>query len=606
MRKFIHSKFELDLSNFKITDTSENPWLTGTYFAKYSYPFTIDLDDELDQAMGFVSHYNSVDAQTIFKGWYVHGYVMELAELEVEEIEAGLSVTLRYGFDEFPNFNKKLSELPLLQLTVDNIYEHANTIVEQTWPAVNYNFPQIHTDKIDPDSDEVWADFEKIINNRRGGVFLVNEVDFEAEINRNRNIIQPLPYLLYLLQAGFADAGYQLRGDIIADADFIKTLVYTDTEYFTTLSQASIPLYVPATEYDQYFPHEGSLYDQIIISRRVDITQPGEYRITGNVRVRRALYTTSVVRIKYRNTVIFQHAALQDNTFFDMPIDLVFTTLTDIEDSYLTFYYSAGYLESDITFDININPIRLHDDSGEAIPTILNLNEVNLKRAVPDMTFGDLVKLVLAMKRMNISREDNFININYVSQELRTANKVDCSQLEVKRPKRNFNKGNSFLLKYEDVESKDYVYAQVFQNKDGFVTTGYTTNEKTAELPLKALPLPLLNRNSVQTAHAFLQDNSKPLFVIYNGLIGGKNLSRDPANLLVPALHENYYKVWWAARIDTSSFTWTYQAFYEDVLPLTVKSLVHAYQNIHLVKSLQKTEVSPDVFEVEIVTEVLK
>jgi hypothetical protein len=610
MRKFIHSNFELDLSNYKITDTAENPWLTGTYFAKYSYPFNIDLDDELDQALGLLSHYNSTDSETIFEGIYVHGNTMEKAVLEIEEMDSMLSVTLRYGFDEFPNFTKKLAELPLLQFEVFNIYLHANYVVAQTWPYVEYNFPQIHTDKIDPENDEVWADFEKIINNRRGGAFLINEVDFEQEINHNRNIIQPLPYLLYLLQAGFEDAGYGLRGDIMQDPDFMKTLVFTDTEYYTTLTQESIQLFVPATEYDAYYPN--TIIDYVIhyayitMNKRVEIPHLGRYRITGTVNMRRVVNKPSEVTIKYRNQVLLQVSMTQPTYEYPLSINEEFETLADLQENYLTFEYSAGFYENDIIFDININPIRLHDDSGEAVPTIINPNEVNLKRAVPDMTFGDLVKLVLAMKFMNLSIIDGNIYINYIRREISSAVQVDCSKLEVKRPKRKFNKRNSYLIRYDEVDSKDYVYAAVFQNKDGIITTGYKVDDKTSEIPLKALPLPMLNRSSVQTAHAFLQDNSKPLFVMYNGLTNDKNLSQDPSNLLVPALHETYYKNWWAARIDTSSFTWSFLASYEEILELTPKSVVHAYNNMHLVKSVQKTEVSADLFEVEIETEVMK
>jgi hypothetical protein len=610
MRKFIHSSFELDLSNYKITDTAENPWLTGTYFAKYSYPFNIDLDDELDQALGFLSHYNSVDSETIFEGIYVHGNIMEKAVLEIEEIDTILSVTLRYGFDEFPNFKKKLAELPLLQIEVFDIYVHANYTVPVTWPNIEYNFPQIHIDKIDPENDEVWADFEKIINNRRAGYFLRNEADLEQEISHNRNIIQPLPYLLYLLQVGFRDAGYNLRGDIMQDPDLMKTLVYTDTEYYTTLTQESISLYVPATEYDVYYPNTIIDYEvhyaYITMNKRVDIPHLGRYRITGSINMRKVTNKASEATIKFRGQVIYTISIMQPTYVFTVEIDRVFETFADLQENYLTFEYSAGFRENDIIFDININPIRLHDDSGEAVPTIINPNEINLKRAVPDMTFGDLVKLVLAMKFMNLSIVDGNVYINYIRREISSAVQMDCSKLEVKRPKRKFNKRNSFLIRYDEVDSKDYTYTAVFQNKDGIVTTGYTADDKTAEIALKALPLPMLNRNSVQTAHAFLQDNSKPLFVMYNGLINDKNVTQDPANLLVPALHEAYYKNWWAARIDTSAFTWSFHAPYEEILELTPKCVVHAYGNLHLVKSLQKTEVSPDLFEVEIETEVMK
>ena len=70
MRKFIHSDFELDLSVFEITDNEENPWFTGTYFTKYSYPFTMQITDAFDAIFSMISHVNAT-AETIFEGYYV-------------------------------------------------------------------------------------------------------------------------------------------------------------------------------------------------------------------------------------------------------------------------------------------------------------------------------------------------------------------------------------------------------------------------------------------------------------------------------------------------------------------------------------------------------
>ena len=611
MRKFIHSNFELDLSAYKITDTAENPWFTGTYFTKYSYPFTLELTNDIDLAMGFISHYNSTDAETLFEGIYVHGNIMEKAVLEVEDCEQGLSVTLRYGLDDFPNFTKKLAELNLLQMPVGNIYLHAATVVSQSWPAVQYNFPQIHIDKIDTEDSDVWFAFEKIINNYKNGAFLENEVDTSTDTTFNRNIIQPVPYILYLLQAGFTDAGYTLQGDILNNALAQKTVVYTDTEYYTSIAQESMTVMAMATDYDSKTDQDGA-NPHILLERRQDIAQPGKYRITGTMRLRKRFGTvpsnaiTVSLGIRYRNTVLFSHSGAMINSFYDFTIDETFETLTDLQDDFLDFYYDGGYREDDVLFNLEINPIRLHDDSGNAVASIINLNQVDLKKAVPDMTFGDLVKFVLTAFQLDLTPRGTEMWMNYIKNEMMANPVQDLSMLEVKFPKRTFSKGNSYLLKYEDANSDEYKWAEVFQNAEGYSTSGFTKDEKTVDIVLKALPLPLLNRNGVQTAHGFLEEKTKPLLIIYNGLVGGKNIAQDPAPLLVPALHLQYHNEWLASRINATSYTWTFKTFIEPIQELMAKSSVHAYGNIHLVKSLQKTEVRPDLFEVELTTEAFK
>src|SRR5690606_10467146 len=119
--------------------------------------------------------------------------------------------------------------------------------------------------------------------------------------------------------------------------------------------------------------------------------------------------------------------------------------------------------------------------------------------AVPDMLFGDLMKAVIATKNYNMEPRGNELWMNLIKNDIEARPVLDLSAYEVKFPKRKFNKGNSFLMKYQDVESEDYKYAEVFQNRDGVVTQGYVKNEKTAEIVINALPLPLKVNNGVQS-----------------------------------------------------------------------------------------------------------
>ena len=47
MRKFICSNFELDLSKLKVTDNLQNPWFSDKFFVKVSFPFEMDLSDDV-------------------------------------------------------------------------------------------------------------------------------------------------------------------------------------------------------------------------------------------------------------------------------------------------------------------------------------------------------------------------------------------------------------------------------------------------------------------------------------------------------------------------------------------------------------------------------
>lgn len=608
IRKFICSSpaFELDLSNFTITDTAENPWFTGTYFAKYSYPFTAVLTDELDMILGYLSHHNT-SGTTLFNGTYVFNEIMEEAVLEVEELEDQLSLTLRYGLDDFPNFSKKLSELPLLQLEVNDIYDHAKEIITQTWPNVAYNFPCLHTDKIDTEQDE-YADFMKMINYYIGGQFPRNEFDLINEISHNRNIIQPLPYLLHILKKGFEDTGRELTGEILEDETIQKMLVYSDLKYYSTADQSSTDVVIPSTDYTSIRQTEVGL-PEIYINHSETITQQGKFRITGQVMLRPYFGFRYVEwRIKYRNTVLISGRQFflgnADPKYKD--IDAIFETVPDLATNEIVFEYTGGFVDTDIVFNVSINPIRLHDDAGNAIATLINPNEVNLKAAVPDMTFGDLVKLVLNMFNFSLVTTATEARINRINNELAISEIVDLSNYEVRRPKRSFSKGNSYLVGYEDVNSDKYSWAKVFQNANGVSSSGYVKDDKTTELTFNALPLPTLYRNNTVTAHAFLEDSTKPMFVLYNGLIQDRNLTQDATALLIPALHGTYLNQWLTQLIDGVEYEWTFKSYPETLQKLTSKSRAHAYNVLHLVKSIEKTSTLAGHFDYRLTTSVFK
>lgn len=613
MHKFITSNFELDLSTFEISLVEENYWFSDTYFTKYSFPTDIKVGEELQKELGYLFDHNYADAETIFQGTYVNGDTMELGVLEVENVldNETLSVSIRWGFEELPCFQKKLSALSLDKFELPegvSIYDYAVGIISQTWPAVNFNFPQIHTDKIDT-SDDIYAFFEKIINNYKEGAFLINEVDIVDDITYNRNIMQPLPYHLHILTRAFAEDGYTLKGDLVEDEIFQKKLLFGDVDYATTYDQQSVSLTVLNTE----GVYDGNLFTTY--NKSVDIPFPGKYRVVGQVSLR--IFTSNVpkwIEVRYRDTVLFAKwkstaGLLEAMTTVNYEVDAIFETISDEQPNTITVVSYQNVVVGDdvlIIADLNINPIRLHDSSGEAIPTIINQNKIDLPRAVPDVQFVDYLKYLKNKYNVDLTIKGKDVFMNFVENEIRDAETVDLTKYEVKAPLRKKNKGISFLLKFEDVDSKDYKYLPVFQNANGFTTSSFITDEKTKEIVLDGLPLPLMFRNGVQTAHAFEDSEDKIYSVLYDGLTGGLNLAKDPTPILIPAVHEKYNKAWFENRINATAYVWQFKLIPEVARLLNSKSKVFAYGRNHLTKIVTKTQIKPDVWEIDLETETLK
>lgn len=613
MRKLIHSKFELDLSLFKISDTEENNWFSDSFFTKYSFPFEIDLEDDLDIALGFISQYNSENVETYFDLLYIHNDKIEKAVLEIESLEERLSCTLRFGFEQLPSFDKKLSELSLDKFDLPpgtTIYEHAETIITQTFPAVNYNFPQIHVDKYDP-TDELWTGFEGIINNRVSGAFRVNEVIGDETFNRN--VMQPLPYLIHILQRGMIDGGYTLAGKIMNDTRLQKACLFGDVDYYTAATSQEDIFVLQVSEdavevnYNNTKRLKASKYYY-----NVALGTPGKYNITGKIKVQKFSGFSTYFTIKYRNTVLFNYYSVSHPIlknlfeFKDVDVNIILETIVDLNVNDITIEGYQLFTTEQTIIDLSISAIRLNDALGAAIPTIINQNKIDLTRAVPEMTFVDLVKVIKNWFNYDLTINGNLAIMNPIEFEMNYSNAVDLSSKENKKPYRKFSQGTSFLLKFQDIDNKDFTYLPVFHYNQGYVNSNYVTDDKTTTIEINGLPLPLLSRTTAQSAYAFENNDSKVYLVKYDGLYNGNNLAQPADEYEIPAVHLEYWQKWFDFRIFAQGFRSTFKAWQEEIRDLKAKTKIFMYKRYHIIKTINKTEDKPEQFTVEITTEALK
>lgn len=612
MRKFITSNFELDLTNFQTSTQEENHWFSDRFFAKYTLPFDIDLDEEIDEALGFISFYNSKDFETLFEGYFYENGERYKAVFEVEEHMELLQCSIRFGFEEFPSFTKKLSELSLEKTEVLNIYNHASGVIALGWPEINYNFPQVHIDKIE-NEDQPWSAFNKIINNYKDGAFLTNYVDENLQIVYNRNIMQPMPYMLHIIRRGLIDGGYELEGDILDNELIKKLLIYADVEYYKILETDPLDLVVWSEDAieEVYVPavSPANPYTWQKYLKTVQLPHAGRYQIIGVIQVRIFAYgipQTATYRITYRGQVLKQWSytnIVSNQTFFFLQVNETFNTQFDLNPHEIKFESFQSYTQGFKIAGLEIIPIRFFNAEGDYLPTVINPDIVDLARAVPDMTFGDFFTTYKNYFNWSIDISGNVMTINFVKDQMKNQPVKDMREFEIKRPRRKFNKGMSFLLKFEDVESTVYKYDPVFHNVSGIVSSSYVTDEKTNEIPINALPLPQLYRNEVQTAHAFDSDTSKIFMMLYDGMQNGLNLTISSSPLLLPSIHEVYHKSWFDFRIGAQNFSWPFKCFPEDIIGLRAKGKIFAYGLEFIVKSLSKTQLPGNVLEIEIEAE---
>lgn len=611
MRKLIHSSFELDLSNYKVSDTEENNWFSDSFFTKYTFPFEIDLVDDLDIAFGFISLYLS-NPQTYYELLYVHNNKIESAIFEIESHQDKLSCNVRFGFEQLPSFDKKLSELSLDKFTLPpgtTIFAHAETIITQKFPAVNYNFPQIHVDKYDP-TDELWNGFENIINNRVAGAFLVNTV--EADITYNRNVMQPLPYWIHILQRGMIDGGYTLAGKIMNDERLKKACLFGDVDYFSAATvQPDINVSQMSEDYSQInYNNARSEKASMYYSNSV-LSTPGKYNISGTIKCLRWSRFPTYFIVKYRDTVLFNQKSsptgnFHKSEFRDYEVDINFETIVDANVNDITVEGYQYFTTEQNIINLTISAIRLNDALGAAIPTIVNENKVDLTKAVPEMSFLDFVKVVKNWFNYDLTIIGKLAIMNPIEREINYGETIDLQFAEIKRPLRKFNQGKSFLLKFQDIDNKDFTFLPVFHSQSGIVNSGYVSDDKTETIEINGLPLPLLTRNGAQTAYALEQNDSKAYLVSYDGLYNGNNLAQPNTDYLIPSVHLAYWQKWFSFRINSHGFNWQFKTWNEMIMNLKVKTKIFAYQRVLIIKTINKTETKPNYFEIDIDCEALE
>lgn len=612
MRKLIHSKFELDLSRFKISDTEENNWFSDNFFTKYSFPFEIDLIDDLDIAFGFISEYNSENVETYFDLLYIHNDKIEKAVLEIESYQERLSCTLRFGFEQLPSFDKQLSELSLDKFTLPSgttIYEHAETIIDKTFPEVNYNFPQIHIDKYDP-TDELWPNFAGIINNRVSGAFLINEVIVDETFNRN--VMQPLPYWIHILQRGMIDGGYVLSGKILTDVRLQKACLFGDVDYYTaaTVQEDIFISQVSEDATSTNYNNSKQTKAQNFVATTT-LATPGKYNISGTIKCMRWSNFGTHFTIKYRDIVLFNQRSSSTDMFHgsefrDYEVDVNFETIVDLNPNDITVEGYIGFTTEQQIINLTISAIRLNDALGAAIPTVINENKIDLTKAVPNMTFLEFIKVVKNWFNYDLTTSGNYAIMNPIEDAMNYDEALDLSAKEVKFPFRKFSQGKSFLLKFQDIDNKNFKFLPIFHNNQGVESSNFVTDDKTTTIEINGLPLPLLTRTTAQTAYALENNDSKVYLVKYDGLFNGNNLAQPINEYEIPAVHLQYWYKWFDFRIFSQGFRVNFKAWQEEIINLKAKSKIYIYKRFHIIKSINKTEDKPELFTIEIETETLK
>lgn len=562
---FVTSQFVLDLSRIAISYQEENPRFKDTFFTQYSLPFEFQMNADLRLRMGNYTALNATKLKKKYDGYHVLDGRVRKGTLEILSVEGNLvSAQIDSGFEQLPNFEKKLCDLPLLRKRVPDIYTHANEIVAKKYPEVDYNFPKVVYPK--DKGQKGWELFFQFINNYGSEGFIRNEA------NRNYNIMHPMPYLLYILKTGFADAGYELAGDILTDEDFTQQVLYSNTPYYLTTAQQEHILTAVEPTYE--FATAGTW-------RLVCDNQP----ISGQV----------AIRLKLDNVIIREFS-------FEKTDTLSFTQLLTIDTTSQTLALEIeGTPQPQLSMNLNI--VAQHSEDGNVIEQVINPNIVDLKRAVPDVTFGELVKTIKNWKNYDMVIEGHKLYMNRIKIEERTHAK-DFRPWEVREPKKTFLKKQSYLIKFPEMDDKAYQLPviqvtdnsyQVLNAQEATKVTNFT------EIQIGGYCLPRIMYEGIYTAIARKSGEQTIGMIWYDGLHNGQNHAGF-RKALTPPLVAEYWKDWYKMRIAATEYMWSFVCNKNQFRHIALRDTILAYKQRMLIKSLNKSVLDKEHYQVEITT----
>jgi len=608
--KFISEFGVEDLSDIKINVQENNSKVADTMFSKFTLPFDRKATPEFIKMYGDYVSNESNNLKNLIPGFLQFENKIHEAKKNIQSIEGyNVSEQIDFGFEELPNFEKKLSELPLDEYTVPDIHIFAKEIAGKKWPETTFNFPRIFSKKYSPDS-EMWSAFDGYYNDLKsdGSEMRRNYTDSTGNIF-NINIIHPLPHILYILEKGFEDAGYQLEGDILTDPVLQNKWIFSGTEYFSKINQFSNNKVVRSDEVIKeewdYNVVAGSFpvftygtSEQMNFQDKVFVNGFFKAKVRANTKYKFVIRLNGndiwqVEQFAYQYAEITQPFSLEMNVNNQAISFHIEGSLTGIDQSYEVISYELKSNSIINTTDQTQN----YDNS-----MVNNENKINLKRAVPDMTFGEFFNAIKNWFNYDLDFIDKRAVMNKIATE-EISDVKDFTKYEVPEPKRTFQNKRSFLLKFADLDDgnkKD----SMFYDSSGPKLNG-VENEETNVIEINGyvLPVKLPKENGHNTAFV-LKDSSTTLSLVdYDGLKSGQNNANAVSDCDFPALFVSHWKPFLKLRLNCQAFNWSKYVNAEEFSQYSIKNFIYAYNNVHIIKSWSKEQINDEIYQVEFTTE---
>lgn len=605
----------LDLSKQKLSIKESNSKVSDKMFTKYFFPFEMYIDEEFISSFGDFESYESWALQNSIPCTLLFENYLSEAKLDIESVEGKfLTGQIDFGFEDLPNWDKKLSELTWEKFSVPDIHLYARDICAKKYPQTNFNFPRIYTAKYSPD-EKMWDAFNGYYNDLdvSANKMKQNYVDGSGNIF-NQNIIHPCIHFLYLLKKCFLDVGYTLKGDILTDPMFQDAWVFSGTEYFGKVSQFQNSF---SLNMNSYYKSEsvywysvdingilhGYYYTRFFYSEEVPLNFTDKVFVNGKFKVKVLQKTNLKCKIQLNGNDVWSH----DQFYWDYSdLTLPFSIELNVSNATLKFVVEGGISNFNENYDVleynlkssSIVTTGAPSSSDDAV--VENRNEVDLSRAVPDMKVGDLI---------NITR--NWFNFGFIIEEKniwmdrigdREPSNIKNFQVsEIENPKIKFLQKRSFVLKHANIDGDNQLNSMYYDKSGATINKAALPESSVIEINGYPMPIEKIKSQSPLTASVKRDDPTCLALVFYNGLVGGDNNALAKPQATFPDLFYSNWEKWLRQRVNGREFTWSFK-IPADILDVKINDYIDCYKNIHIITSWTK-DLSEGTYTIEITTE---
>lgn len=591
---FRSGSFEIDLTNYGLTLNEESNMFIDNMIKSYSFPFSIGFIDELVKELDLPNLPNADGYKTSLKGLLIiddryYDATFRIGEQDGRDFEC----TIYFGEETLPVYDTKMKSLPWPIHIVTTSQALANAYLNEEWPDVQHNFPSFYRADLKEKTD--YELFEHFVNNYGGSDFVQNQETGTPpnQVYENKNVLSPCAYMLEMLIFGFKSEGKKVTGSVLED-ERLKKLVYLPENYIEKF-QGSLFSNFEFSLPDRELTENGirvGVYERSFTPDNI-----GTYAIKFNINLDPVLASYYHFRIFQKDsttseeTTLFEQSSRGNRVTINKDINVNITSSNQFDPIWidLRIPYTTNSIAQFNGFEYRFTEGRLNELIGT----------YSLAEYMPDMKFGEYVNAIKNWLNLEISINEDFVNIEFVDTVLDNLPTVDHSKLEVKYPKRKKNSDRVFRLIYEDksevlVDATGQIYSDIEKE-----------NEDIIQIDME-VQMALVEQNYDQVTAVFDEDAGKLIFALYDGIQNSKNNCVDNINNFygrVEDIYELFWKNWLANRTNNFTFRDSFTAHQSDQIDIRAK--IYKYNQTLLPKSISKKRTMDEHWEVEMEAETI-